>query len=178
MAKDKKIVLKNVEVSWAKLQEPAPKYMSEDLEYTVALKMNDQLDDLMKDYKLNKKVKEGKDSTFNGDRFIQIGLDEKTKTGWRRYGEVYDKNGNPTEALIGNGSKMNVFVSIGNSAYGNIIKLGHLSDMNKDTKEMSFDLGQVMELVDYEDGSAVIRSNETSSAVEKAPVEEVEIAFE
>jgi hypothetical protein len=35
-----------------------------------------------------------------------------------------------------------------------------------------------MELVDYEDGSAVIRSNETSSAVEKAPVEEVEIAFE
>lgn len=178
MAKDKKIVLKDVEVSWAKLQDPAPKYMSEELEYTVAIKMNEQLDDLMSDYKLNKKTKEGKDSTFNGDRFIQIGLDEKTRSGWRRYGEVYDKNGNPTEALIGNGSKMNLFISIGSSQYGNLIKLGHLRDMNQDTKEMYFDLGQVMELVDYEDGSAVVRSNQTSSAVEKAPEEEVEIAFE
>ena len=29
---DKKIVLKNVEVNWAKLQEAAPKYMSEELD--------------------------------------------------------------------------------------------------------------------------------------------------
>ena len=171
---DKKIVLKNVEVSWAKLQEPAPKYMSEELEFTVALKMTDQMEALMTDYK----VKEGKDSTFDGARFLQIGLDEKTRNGWQRYGEVYDKTGNPTKDLIGNGSKMNVFVSIGSSQYGNLIKLGHLSDMNQDSKEMTFDFGQVMELVDYEDGSAVIRSNQTSSAVEKAPEEEVEIAFE
>jgi hypothetical protein len=175
---DKKIVLKDVEVSWAKLQEAAPKYMSEDLEFTVAIKMTDQMEAMMKDYKLNKKVKEGKDSTFDGARFIQIGLDEKTRNGWQRFGEVYDKTGNPTQDLIGNGSKMNVFVSIGNSQYGNIIKLGHLSDMNQDNKEMTFDFGQVMELVDYDQGSAVIRSNETSSAVEKAADEEVEIAFE
>lgn len=175
---DKKIVIKDVEVSWAKLQEAAPKYLSEDLEFTVALKMNDQLEALMKDYKLNKKVKEGKDSTFDGGRFIQVGLDEKTKSGWTRYGTVYDKAGDPTKDLIGNGSKMNLFVSIGSSQYGNLIKLGHLSDMNKDSKEMTFDFGQVMDLVDYEQGSAVIRSNETSSAVEKADSEEVEIAFE
>ena len=43
---DKKIVLKDVEVSWAKLQEPANKYMSEEMEYTVAIKMNDQLERL------------------------------------------------------------------------------------------------------------------------------------
>lgn len=175
---DKKIVIKNVEVSWAKLQEAAPKYLSEDLEFTVAIKMTDQLDDLMKDYKLNKKVKEGKDSTFDGGRFIQVGLDAKTKSGWRRYGEVYDKDGNPTNDLIGNGSKMNLFVSIGTSQYGNLIKLGHLSDMNQESKEMYFDFGQVMDLVDYEQGSAVIRSNQTSSAVEKSSEEEVEIAFE
>ena len=34
---DKKIVLKNVEVSWAKLQEAAPKYMSEETEFTMVL---------------------------------------------------------------------------------------------------------------------------------------------
>lgn len=175
---DKKIVINNVEVSWAKLQEAAPKYLSEELEFTVAIKMNDQLENLMTDYKLNKKVKEGKDSTFDGGRFIQVGLDEKTKSGWRRYGEVYDKDGNPTNDLIGNGSKMNLFVSIGTSQYGNLIKLGHLSDMKQDSKEMYFDFGQVMNLVDYEQGSAVIRSNQTSSAVEKAFDEEVEIAFE
>ena len=175
---DKKIVLKNVEVSWAKLQEPAPKYMSEETEFTLAIRMTDQMEALMTDYKLNKKVKEGKDSTFDGARFLQIGLDEKTRNGWQRYGQVYDKDGNLTKDLIGNGSKMNVFISIGSSQYGNLIKLGHLSDMNQDTKEMTFDFGQVMDLVDYDQGSAVIRSNETSSAVEKAVDEEVEIAFE
>ena len=175
---DKKIVLKDVEVNWAKLQEAAPKYLSEDLEFTVALKMNDQLEAVMKDYKLNKKVKEGKDSTFEGGRFIQVGLDEKTKSGWTRYGTVYDKSGTPTKDLIGNGSKMNLFVSIGKSQYGNLIKLGHLTDMDKESKEMTFDFGQVMDLVDYDQGSAVIRSNETSSAVEKTVSEEVEIAFE
>lgn len=176
---DKKIVLKDVEVCWAKLQEPANKYMSEEMEYTVAIKMNDQLERLMTDFKLNKKVKEGKDSTFDGARFIQIGLDEKTRGGWTRYGEVYDSNGNPTEDLIGNGSKVNMFVSIGNSQYGNIIKLGHLSDMKQETKEMFFDFCQVMELVDYDAPSAVIKSNvQTNAAVEAAPSEEMEIAFE
>ena len=175
---DKKIVLNNVEVSWAKLQDSAPKYQSEAREFTVAIKMTPQIDALMTDYKLNKKVKEGKDSTFDGGRFIQIGLDETTRNGWKRYGEVYDKTGSPTKDLIGNGSKMNVFVSIGDSNYGNIIKLGHLTDLNQDTKEMTFDFGQVMDLVDYEGGSAVIRSNETSSAVEQMADEEMEIAFE
>jgi len=166
MATDKKIVLKDVEVCWAKVQEPANKYMSDELEYTVAVKMNDQLDRLMQDFKLNKKVKEGKDSTFDGGRFIQVGLDEKTRSGWTRYGEVYDKDGNPTEALVGNGSKMNLFVSI------------HLSNMNHETKEMFFDFGQVMELVDFEQPSAVIRSNAVTAAVAAAPAEEMEIAFE
>jgi len=69
-------------------------------------------------------------------------------------------------------------VSIGKSQYGNLIKLGHLTDMDKESKEMTFDFGQVMDLVDYDQGSAVIRSNETSSAVEKTVSEEVEIAFE
>jgi len=177
MAKDKKIVLKDVEVCWAKLQEPDTKYMSEDLAYTVAIKMNDQLENLMTDYKLNKKVKEGKDTTFDGARFIQIGLDEKTRGGWTRYGEVYDAEGNPSEALLGNGSKVNMFVSIGDSQYGNIIKLGHLSTMNQDTKEMFFDFCQITDLVEYNKTSAVITSRETIAAAETAPVEEVTIDF-
>jgi len=177
MAKDKKIVLKDVEVCWAKLQEPAAKYMSEDLAYTVAIKMNDQLENLMTDYKLNKKVKEGKDTTFDGARFIQIGLDEKTRGGWTRYGEVYDAEGNPSEALLGNGSKVNMFVSIGDSQYGNIIKLGHLSTMNQDTKEMFFDFCQITDLVEYNKTSAVITSRETIAAANTAPVEEVTIDF-
>ena len=177
MAKDKKIVLKDVEVCWAKLQEPDTKYMSEDLAYTVAIKMNDQLENLMTDYKLNKKVKEGKDTTFDGARFIQIGLDEKTRGGWTRYGEVYDADGNPSEALLGNGSKVNMFISIGDSQYGNIIKLGHLSTMNQDTKEMFFDFCQITDLVEYNKTSAVITSRETIAAANTAPVEEVTIDF-
>tara|TARA_R110001632_G_scaffold27984_3_gene74875 strand:- start:2169 stop:2702 length:534 start_codon:yes stop_codon:yes gene_type:complete len=177
MAKDKKIVLKDVEVCWAKLQEPDTKYMSEDLAYTVAIKMNDQLENLMTDYKLNKKVKEGKDTTFDGARFIQIGLDEKTRGGWTRYGEVYDAEGNPSEALLGNGSKVNMFISIGDSQYGNIIKLGHLSTMNQDTKEMFFDFCQITDLVEYNKTSAVITSRETIAAANTAPVEEVTIDF-
>ena len=175
---DKKIVLKDVEVCWAKLQEPATKWKSDELEYTVALKMTDQLERLMTDYKLNKTVKEGKDTTFDGARFIQIGLDEKTRGGWTRYGEVYDKDGNPTQSLVGNGSKVNMFVSIGESQYGNIIKLGHLSHMESETKEMYFDFCQVMELVDFEQPSAVIRSNVVTAAVEAADLDEMEIAFE
>mgnify|MGYP003633191001 FL=1 len=177
MAKDKKIVLKDVEVCWAKLQEPDTKYMSEDLAYTVAIKMNDQLENLMTDYKLNKKVKEGKDTTFDGARFIQIGLDEKTRGGWTRYGEVYDAEGNPSEALLGNGSKVNMFISIGDSQYGNLIKLGHLSTMNQDTKEMFFDFCQITDLVEYNKTSAVITSRETIAAANTAPVEEVTIDF-
>ena len=177
MAKDKKIVLKDVEVCWAKLQEPDTKYMSEDLAYTVAIKMNDQLENLMTDYKLNKKVKEGKDTTFDGARFIQIGLDEKTRGGWTRYGEVYDVNGNPSDALLGNGSKVNMFISIGDSQYGNIIKLGHLSTMNQDTKEMFFDFCQITDLVEYNKTSSVITSRETIAAANTAPVEEVTIDF-
>jgi hypothetical protein len=175
---DKKIVIKDVEVSWAKLQEPDNKYMSEDLEYSVSLKMNDQLEKLMTDYKINKKVKEGKDSTFDGARHINITLTEKTSGGWTRFGEVYDKNGNPTEALVGNGSKVNMFVTIGDSNYGNIIKLGHLSDMNRDTKEMFFDFCQVMEIVDYEAPSAVIKAKATHAAVNAQPAEEMSIPFE
>lgn len=174
---DKKIVIKDVEVSWAKLQEPDNKYMSEDLEYSVSLKMNDQLEKLMTDYKINKKVKEGKDSTFDGARHINIALAEKTSGGWTRFGEVYDKNGNPSEALVGNGSKVNMFVTIGDSNYGNIIKLGHLSDMNRDTKEMFFDFCQVMEIVDYEAPSAVIKANATTAAVNAQPAEEMSIEF-
>jgi hypothetical protein len=177
MAKDKKIVLKDVEVCWAKLQEPDTKYMSEDLAYSVAIKMNDQLENLMTDYKLNKKVKEGKDTTFDGARFIQIGLDEKTRGGWTRYGEVYDAEGNPSDALLGNGSKVNMFISIGDSQYGNIIKLGHLSTMNQDTKEMFFDFCQIIDLVEYNKTSAVITSRETIAAANTAPVEEVTIDF-
>ena len=175
---DKKIVIKDVEVSWAKLQEPANMYKSEtEMEYSVSLKMNDQLEKIMTDYKINKTVREGKDSTFEGARHINIALTEKTSGGWTRYGEVYDKNGNPSEALVGNGSKVNMFVTIGDSNYGNIIKLGHLSDMNRDTKEMFFDFCQVMEIVDYEAPSAVIKSKATNAAVDAAPVEEMSIEF-
>ena len=174
---DKKIVINDVEVSWAKLQEPANKYMSDELEYSVSLKMNDQLEKLMTDYKINKKVKEGKDSTFDGARHINIALAEKTSGGWTRFGEVYDKNGNPSDALVGNGSKVNMFVTIGDSNYGNIIKLGHLSDMNRDTKEMFFDFCQVMEIVDYEAPSAVIKANEINAAVDAQPTEEMSIEF-
>lgn len=174
---DKKFVIKDVEVSWAKLQEPDNKYMSEDLEYSVSLKMNDQLEKLMTDFKINKKVKEGKDSTFDGARHISIALAEKTSGGWTRYGEVYDKDGNPSKALVGNGSKVNMFVTIGDSNYGNIIKLGHLEDMNRDTKEMFFAFCQVMELVDYEAPSAVIKANATNAAVDAQPSEEMSIEF-
>lgn len=174
---DKKIVIKDVEVSWAKLQEPDTKYMSEEMEFSVTLKMTDQLEKLMTDYKINKKVKEGKDSTFDGARHINIVLSERTSGGWTRFGEVYDKDGNPSESLVGNGSKVNMFVTVGDSSYGNIIKLGHLSDMNRDTKEMFFDFCQVMELVDYESPSAVIRSNTTVAAVDAAPAEEMSIEF-
>ena len=174
---DKKIVINDVEVSWAKLQEPANKYMSDELEYSVSLKMNDQLEKLMTDYKINKKVKEGKDSTFDGARHINIALAEKTSGGWTRYGEVYDKDGNPSKALVGNGSKVNMFVTIGDSNYGNIIKLGHLADMNRETKEMFFEFCQVMEIVDYEAPSAVLKANATNAAVEAQPVEEMSIEF-
>jgi len=176
---DKKIVLNNVEVCWAKLQEPDTKYLSEELEYSVAIKMTDQLTALMSDYKLNKKVKEGKDSTFDGQPHIQISMDKHTRGGWTRYGTVYDAAGNPTKDLVGNGSKLNLFVSIGDSQYGNLIKLGHLDDMNQDTKEMTFDFGQVMELVSYEAGSAVIKqAAQTAASVATTPSKEVEIAFE
>lgn len=175
---DKKIVIKDVEVSWAKLQKPDTKYMSEEMEFSVTLKMTDQLEKLMTDYKINKKVKEGKDSTFDGARHINIVLSERTSGGWTRFGEVYDKDGNPTESLVGNGSKVNMFVTVGDSSYGNIIKLGHLSDMNRDTKEMFFDFCQVMELVDYEAPNAVIRNaNAITAAVEAAPAEEMSIEF-
>ena len=175
MAQDKKIVLKNVEVSWAKVQEPETKYMSDEMEYSVSVKMNDQLTKLMSDYKLNKKVKEGKDSTFDGAPFLQISLDEKTRSGWVRHGEVYDKNGEPTQDLVGNGSKMNLFVSIGDSNYGNIIKLGHLENYDNDKKSLYYDFGQVMELESYEKTSAVIKTN---AAVNAAPAEEMSIPFE
>lgn len=176
---DKKIVIKDVEVSWAKLQEPANMYKSEtEMEYSVSLKMNDQLEKIMTDYKINKTVREGKDSTFDGARHINIALTEKTSGGWTRYGEVYDKNGNPSKALVGNGSKVNMFITIGDSSYGNIIKLGHLSDMNRESMEMFFDFCQVMEIIDYEAPSAVIKSNATNAAVDAQPAEEMSIPFE
>jgi hypothetical protein len=117
---DKKIVLKNVEVSWAKVHEPTTKWKSTDLHYSVDVKVNEQIENLMKDYKLNKTVN-NKDSTFDGADFIKITADEKTRTGWTRYGEVFDKSGNPTKDLVGNGSKMNLFVSIGAGDHGNNI---------------------------------------------------------
>jgi hypothetical protein len=79
---------------------------------------------------------------------------------------------------VGNGSKVNMFVSIGNSQYGNIIKLGHLSHMEQETKEMYFDFCQVMELVDFEQSSAVIKSNAVNTAVDAVPEEEMSIPFE
>lgn len=73
---------------------------------------------------------------------------------------------------------MNLFVSIGSGENGNNIKLGHLEDMDRDNKGLFFYFGQVMELVDYEKPSAVLRSEQTKSAVEKAPEEELSIALE
>jgi len=174
---DKKIVLKNVEVNWAKLFDAAPKWQSTELEYSIDVKVNDQLAKLMKDYKLNKQTK-NKDTAFNGADFITLKLDEKTKNGWVRYGEVFDKEGNPSSDLVGNGSKVNLFVSLGDSPYGNIIKLGHLEDLDRDKKEMFLNFCQVMELVDYDVPSAVIRSNATVAAVNAAPSEEMSIPFE
>lgn len=175
---DKKIVLKNVEVSWAKLLEPALKYKSEtDYEFSVAVKANDQIRDLMKSFKLNKKYK-SKDSTFDGEEFIQLTLDTRTQSGWVRNGEVFDEYGEPTQDLIGNGSKMNLFVSIGQSSYGNLIKLGHLEDMDMDSKEMMFHFGQVMELNAYDAPSAVIKKEkQTNASVEAAADDEMEIPF-
>ena len=175
---DKKLVLNNVEVSWAKLQEPATKYKSEELEYSVAIKMNEQLTALMSDYKINKTVKH-KDSTFEGEGFIQVSLDKQTRGGWTRFGTIYDTIGNPTDDLMGNGSKLNLFVSIGDSQYGNLLKLGHLSDMDQETKEMTFDFGQVVELVDYQAGSPVVkRAAQTIAAVEQAPSDYMEIEID
>tara|TARA_R110000744_G_scaffold34717_3_gene80712 strand:- start:2449 stop:3024 length:576 start_codon:yes stop_codon:yes gene_type:complete len=179
MAKDKKIVLKDVEVSWAKLQEPVAKYQSEtQLEYTVAVKMNEQLERIMTDFKLNKKVRDGKDTSFDGARHIQIGVDETTLNGWTRYGEVYDKNGEPTQSLIGNGSRVNLFVSIGDSSYGNVIKLGHINEVDSETKSLYFDFCQVLELVDYEKPSVVVKAKAIEAAVDAADLDEMEIAFE
>lgn len=176
---DKKLVLKNVEVSWAKLLEAAPKYMSEELEFSVAVKANDQIRDIMKNYKLNKKLKSGKETTFEGEEFIQLGLDVTTKSGWVRNGEVYDEFGEPTKDLIGNGSKMNLFVSIGDSQYGNIIKLGHLDDMNKEDKEMFFNFGQVLELNAYEMSSPIIKkAKEVNASVDNKEEDELEIPFD
>ena len=175
---DKKIVLKNVEVSWAKLLEAGLKYKSEtEYEFSVAVKANDQLRDLMKSFKLNKQFK-SKDSTFDGEEFIQLTLDTRTKSGWVRHGEVFDEFGDPTKDLIGNGSTMNLFVSIGQSSYGNIIKLGHLEDMDMESKEMMFHFGQVMELVPFEAPSAVIKKEkEINESVEAMAEDEMEIPF-
>lgn len=175
---DKKIVLKNVEVSWAKLLEPALKYKSEtDYEFSVSVKANDQLRDLMKSFKLNKQYK-SKESTFDGEEFISLTLDTRTKSGWIRNAEVFDENGDPTKDLVGNGSKMNLFVSIGQSSYGNIIKLGHLEDMDMPNKKMMFYFGQVLELVPYETPSAILKKEkQVNAAVDAAGEDEMEIPF-
>jgi len=170
---DKKITLDPVEVSWASLQEPKPKYQSEDLEYTIAIKVTDQLRDLMKSYKLNKKIK-NKDTTFDGADFIQIGLDAKTKGGWTRTGSVLNMEGQPFTDLIGNGSTMRLFVSIGDSKYGNIIKLGHLDTMDQDNKAMSFTFGQVRNLVSYESSSAVVIEKSVNQTAEESLEVELE----
>lgn len=176
---DKKLVLKNVEVSWVKLDKPAPKFKSDDLEYSICVKVDEQIKDIMQSYKLNKKTKSGKDSTFEGEEFIQISLDEKTKTGWVRYGEVYDEYGEPTKDPVGNGSSMNLFVSIGDSQYGNLIKLGHLEDMNKEDKEMFFNFGQVLELNAYEVASPIIKkAKEVNASVDNREEEELEIPLD
>jgi|TARA_R110000744_G_scaffold124299_2_gene229797 hypothetical protein len=176
---DKKLVLNNVEVCWAKLQEPDNKWKSEELEYSLCVKVTPQLTDLMSDYKLNKTIKGDKEATFDGESYIGLNLDKHTRGGWTRFGNVYDKKGNLTNQLVGNGSKMNLFITIGDSQYGNLIKLGHLKDMDHEAMEMVFDFGQVMELVSFEAPSAVIKQvEETVASVDAAPEEDMEIPFD
>ena len=74
---------------------------------------------------------------------------------------------------------MNLFITIGDSQYGNLIKLGHLNDMEKESMEMTFDFGQVMELVSFEAPSAVIkRVEETVASTDAAVEEDMEIPFD
>jgi hypothetical protein len=74
---------------------------------------------------------------------------------------------------------MNLFITIGDSQYGNLIKLGHLKDMDHEAMEMVFDFGQVMELVSFEAPSAVIKQvEETVASVDAAPEEDMEIPFD
>ncbi len=177
MAQDKKIVLDNVEVSWFKVQEPSLKYKSEnEYEYSVAVKANDQIRNLLTDYKINKTLK-SKDSTFEGEEFITLSLDTQTQSGWKRYGEIYDMTGEPMQDLVGNGSIVRLFVAIGNSSYGNLIKLGHLDNMDQDRKEMFFHFGQVRKLVQYEASNAIIKEA-TASHKSDAVDEEVTYAIE
>lgn len=176
MAQDKKIVLDNVEVSWFKVQEPALKYKSEtEYEYSVAIKANDQIRNLLKDYKINKTLKT-RDSTFDGEEFVSLTLDTQTQSGWKRYGEIYDMTGEPIQDLVGNGSIVRMFVSIGNSSYGNLLKLGHLDTMDHDRKEMFFHFGQVRKLVQYETNNAIIK--EAVASHKDEPTEEVTYSIE
>ena len=102
----------------------------------------------------------------------------RSRGGWVRNCEFFDDYGEPTQDLIGNGSKMNLFVSIGQSSYGNLIKLGHLEDMDMDSKEMMFHFGQVMELNAYDAPSAVIKKEkQTNASVDAAADDEMEIPF-
>lgn len=171
---DEKITLKNVEVSWVKHLVPQQKYGSKDLEFSIDIKANDVIKDLIKSKKLNKTIKKDKERTFEGSEHITLKMDERTKNGWTRIPEVFDEDGNYFAEPIGNGSKMDVFVSIGESSFGPHLKLGQLTDMDRDKKTLSFALGRVVDLVYYESAEAT----QLKAAAEKSDNKEMEVALE
>ena len=122
----------------------------------------------------NKTIKKDKERTFDGAEHITLKMDERTKNGWTRIPEVFDEDGNYFAEPIGNGSKMDIFVSIGESSFGPHLKLGQLTDMDRDKKTLSFALGRMVDLVYYESAEAT----QLKAAAEKSDNKEMEVALE
>ena len=132
-------------VYFAHVQEP-----SQYGNYEVNLAVTPEIEKVLTDLRLDKKIKDGKDKINEGGKYITLRNSVVDLKGFESDMVIVDQNMRRTKELVGNGSECIVYWrSYDTPKYGKVIKLGKMIDWDDENKKKKFATLKVIELVSF-----------------------------
>ena len=132
-------------VAYAHVQEP-----SKFGHFEVNIEVTPDIEEELVKHRLDKKIKSGKDTIFDGGKYLSLRTAQVDRQGNVSKMLVVDALGKLMTDLVGNGSECIVYWrAYDDKQYGRVIKFGKMRDWDQEGKTKTFDALKVVNLVEY-----------------------------
>jgi len=161
-------------VAYAHVHEPS-KYGH----FETNIEVTPEIEKKLVELRLDKKIKSGKDTLFNGGKYLALRTTQIDRSGNVSSMVVVDANGQPMTDLVGNGSECIVFWrAYDDKQYGRVIKFGKMLDWDQEGKTKKFAGLKVVTLVPYQKTDTFFSPVDGASTPATVPAESREHEFE